>query len=289
MGKSTAQTTQDKSIHGPTDNVKLAALILPILVRQAKAHKTITYGALAKEINSTFEGLHADPHFDIPRSLGIIGNTLKQMENPPPPINVCVVNQKSQKPSNGVDPFVPLWLPNYKPENRSDAIEYLQNKCFYYPRWDEVLHELGLKSAVQSIPDVSSHRYYGGGGESDEHRCFKESVSEQPEKLNLPRNMKLTVEYPLESGDRLDVVLENKKMIVGVEVKSHRSDDFDILRGLFQVVKYQAVLTAMERLSETPRKVKVFLVLENALPVDLVWVQNTLGVEVIDSFGGPQK
>lgn len=284
MKKSTAQTTREKSISGTSKVEKLAALILPILVRQAKAGKTITYKALAKEI-----GTH---HRVIGRALGIIGNELSRMkglDGTPPLINACVVNQSTGDPSEGVDEFMEQRLSKIQKTERPLAIRLLQEESFNYPRWDVVLKNLSLESAVGKLQEEPSHRYHGGTGESDTHRAFKEFVRRHPERIHLHKDISSSVEYELKSGDRLDVVFENKQIIVGIEVKSDISDVADIQRGLFQVVKYQAVLSAMESVSKTPRKVKVYLVLENALPTDLVWVRNTLGVEVIDSFGGPQE
>lgn len=285
MKKSTAQTTREKSIHGTSTAEKYAALILPILVRQAKAGKTITYKALAKEI-----GTH---HRVIRLPLGIIGNTLEhmEMENPPPPINVCVVNKNTGEPSHGVDDFIKRHFSNYKDKELPFAIRRSQEECFNYPEWDEVLKELELKPSVCQLINEPSHPYPGGGGEGPEHKDFKDYVRNNPEKLYLPKNMTSSVECELESGDRIDVVFENKKKIVGIEVKSRISNVDDIQRGLFQIVKYQAVMSAMESVSKTPREVSVYLVLENAFPADLVPVRNTLGLEdiVIDSFRGPQK
>ena len=279
--KSTAQTTREKSIRGTSKAEKNAALILPILVRQAKAGKTITYKALAKEI-----GTH---HRVIGRALGIIGNELSKMVGPPPLINACVVNQSTGEPSEGVDEFMEQRLSKIQKTERSLAIRLLQEESFNFPGWDDILKSLSLKPAVGKLQEEPSYRYHGGSGESDTHRAFKEFVRQHPERFHLHKDISSSVEYELKSGDRLDVIFENKQIIVGVEVKSDISDVADIQRGLFQVIKYHAVLSAMESVSETPRKVKVYLVLENALPTDLVWVQNTLGVEVIDSFGGSQK
>lgn len=281
MKKSTAQATQKKNIHGDSISEKNAALILPILVRQAKAHKTITYKALAKEI-----GTH---HRVIGRALGIIGNELTKMKDPPPLINACVVNQSTGEPSEGVDEFMEQRLSKFQKTERPLAIRLFQEESFNYPGWDEVLKSLSLKPSVGKLQEAPQQKHQGGSGESDAHRAFKEFVQKHPELIHLHKDMSSYLEYELKSGDRLDVVFENNQKIVGVEVKSRKSDVADIQRGLFQVVKYQAVLTAIESLSETPRNVKVFLVLENTLPFDLVPVQNTLGVDVIDSFGGPQK
>jgi len=52
-------------------------------------------------------------------------------------------------------------------------------------------------------------------------------------------------EYDLLSGDRLDVYFEcKKKKHVAVEVKPSTSPEGDVLRGIFQCVKYQAVMNA---------------------------------------------
>lgn len=283
--KSMAQMTRKLNIHGDSETEKLAALILPILVRQAKAKKTITYLALGKEVN-------ANPHTQIPRALGIIGHTLsdplyfQEMGDNPPPINVCVVNQKTGEPSKGVDLFVKMWRPNYYNMDHSEAMKYALKECFSYPNWDKVLEKLKLepRTAFGDLIEASAHNYSGGGGEGPEHKDFKDYVRKHPEKLHLSKNMISSSEFELKSGDRLDVVFENDKMIVGVEVKSKISQPEDIQRGLFQAVKYQAVLTAMEDVAPKKKEVKVFLVLEKTLPAELIWERNTLGVEVIESF-----
>ena len=281
MKKSTAQATRGKSIHGPSTTEKLSAEILPILIRQAKAHNTITYGALAKEI-----GTH---HRVIGAALGIIGNELSKMEEAPPPINVCVVRKNTGEPSQGVDEFMEQRLLKIQKAERSVAIRLLQEESFNYSGWDEILKKLSLKPSVGTLQETSPDKYHGGSGESKAHKDFKEFVKQHPEKLYLHKEMTSLVEYELKSGDRLDVVFENDQEIVGVEVKSRISDVADIQRGLFQVIKYHAVLTAMESVSIHPRKVKTCLVLENAVPRDLVWVQNTLDVEVFELFRGTQK
>lgn len=274
--KSMAQMTQKHSIHGDSKTEKLAAKILPILVRQAKAKKTITYKALAREV-----GTH---HRVIGRALGIIGNELSKMEGPPPLINACVVKQDTGEPSGGVDEFMEQRLNEIKKTERLLAIRLLQEESFNYTKWNEVLKKLELKPSVGVLIDDTAHKYSGGGGEGPEHKEFKDYVRNHPERLHLSKDMTSSFEYDLKSGDRLDVVFENDEMIVGVEVKSKISLPEDIQRGLFQTVKYQAVLTAMEDVAPKKKEVKVFLVLEKTLPAELIWVQNTLGVEVIESF-----
>ena len=244
MKKSTAQTTRKKSIQGDSKTEKLAAMILPILVRQAKAHKTITYGALAKEINRNFKDFHANPHGMIGQSLGIIGNELSNLNPPPPLINSCVVNQKTGEPSGGVDEFMVQRLSTIKPTERPLAIRLLQEESFSYSRWNEVLEKFELKPAISDLSNEPSPKYYAGGGEGPEHKKFKAFVQQHPEKLHLPKSMSSSAEYGLLSGDRLDLIFENQKQVVGIEVKSAISGVDDIQRGLFQ-----AALPERDRLS----------------------------------------
>lgn len=90
------------------------------------------------------------------------------------------------------------------------------------------------------------------------------------------------MEYTLLSGDRLDVYFQLKDGTqVAVEVKSDISDDADILRGIYQCVKYDAVLKA-ERCVHCVKgdhcPVKVILVLEREMPIEKISVASLLNV-----------
>lgn len=96
-------------------------------------------------------------------------------------------------------------------------------------------------------------------------------------------------EYCFPSADRIDVVFRdgNSERWVGVEVKGPSSDDADILRGLFQCVKYAALREA--ELKSVPKKgsTRVVLVLSKTLPQSLKVIKNLLGVEVVESIVVP--
>lgn len=125
----------------------------------------------------------------------------------------------------------------------------------------------------------------GGGGESENHRRLKEFVAAHPEAIGLPKGTpKGTPEYPLPSGDSLDVFFEHADTWVGVEVKSALSDEADMVRGLFQCVKYQAVMEAVQRAKTLLQNARTILVLEGKLPSRLLPLKNILGVEVAESI-----
>lgn len=91
-------------------------------------------------------------------------------------------------------------------------------------------------------------------------------------------------ELPLPSGDSLDVSFDAKKNWVGVEVKSAISPESDIVRGLFQCVKYRAVMEAVQIADGRPQNVRALLVLESTLPASLIALRNLLGIEVLENI-----
>ena len=63
--------------------------------------------------------------------------------------------------------------------------------------------------------------------------------------------------------------------ILAIEVKSRDSNWHDLRRGIFQCIKYQAVLQAQE---QSCKSVDVLLVSECQLPIDLARLARRLGV-----------
>ena len=69
---------------------------------------------------------------------------------------------------------------------------------------------------------------------------------------------------------------------IAVEVKSARSDESDILRGMFQCVKYRAVLEAQQAADSVAQSARAILVLEAQLPPKFQAIKNILGIECVD-------
>lgn len=67
-------------------------------------------------------------------------------------------------------------------------------------------------------------------------------------------------------------------------MKSSISNDADITRGLYQCIKYRAVMEAMARAQQVAPIIHVILVLEARLPQALRRLKNLLGIEVIDEL-----
>jgi hypothetical protein len=122
---------------------------------------------------------------------------------------------------------------------------------------------------------------FSGEGESPEHQALKLFVKDRPELVGLAsRFAPGLVEKLLFSGDRPDVFFSYKKSWVAVEVKSRISNDDDLNRGLFQCVKYSAVLRAEQLEKGDVPNASAYLVYEGNFPNDLCDKARLFGVKV---------
>ncbi|WP_158665356.1 hypothetical protein [Sinorhizobium fredii] len=84
------------------------------------------------------------------------------------------------------------------------------------------------------------------------------------------------------SGDKIDVLFDAPGRLVAVEVKSSISNDVDLTRGLFQCVKYRAVMEAERGVSGARHSVDALVVVGRRFPAALRALQNSLGVQVVE-------
>lgn len=256
---------------------------LPLLVRQAVAGAPILYSDLAEELGMP------NPR-NLNYVLGSIGQSLERLskawKTKVPPIQCLVVNKNTGLPGEGIgwflvkkEDFETLPL-----RQKRAIIEAELQHVFSYPKWQEVLKALALEPTTSDFtPFVNKAKGGFGGGESDEHKALKEYVARNPKVVGLGTNTPIgTTEYLLPSGDSLDVSFNGKKVWVAAEVKSSISAEGDIVRGLFQCVKYRAVMEAVLLTEEEPQNARALLVLESKLPQSLVPLRNMLGIEVVE-------
>ena len=91
------------------------------------------------------------------------------------------------------------------------------------------------------------------------------------------------MEHILLSGDRLDVYFElTDGSKIAVEIKPSTSTDADVLRGLFQCVKYKCVLDAEDKLHGEKHDNTSILVIGGELSPENKKVQDTFGINVIE-------
>lgn len=163
----------------------------------------------------------------------------------------------------------------------------MHGAVFGFDRWQHILNALNLNASAGNVGALlKKAEKYGAGGESERHKALKEFVARSPNLLQLKCPPGKT-EQPLPSGDRLDVEFETSRLRVAAEVKTADSPTSDVTRGLFQCVKYNAVMKSVEILAGTRRKVRSILVLEGKLPSELVGIRNTLAVELVENVKLP--
>ncbi len=90
---------------------------------------------------------------------------------------------------------------------------------------------------------------------------------DNPGRLGLSSAMIGVPEQSLLSGDRIDVLFSDGANFVAVEVKSILSGEDDWQRGIYQCVKYRAVVMAQER--PVPTTVRAILLTEQPLTPEL--------------------
>lgn len=281
----TGEKTFDTDIHGEKLYQKRARKALPILVRQAKAEQPIYYSDLAEELNMP------NPR-NLNYVLGAIGNSLKKLakewDEEIPLINVLVINKNDNLPGEGIGYFIKNREPHFENSSKREKRRLLNiylSEVFKYSKWDKVLKALKLEqSKLPIIRTTPSNKNSWGKGESPEHEKLKIYVSNHPEIVGIHKNLQSTnTEYVFLSQDAADVLFKTKFSWIGIEVKSRISNTDDILRGLFQCVKYKSLIEAEQIINNIKPNADVFLVTEKEFPNELLSIKNLLGINVIDN------
>lgn len=261
-----------------------ARVALPYLVKQAEARQTIYYSDLAKILEMP------NPR-NLNYVLGVIGNAMKELSLSTdikiPPIQCIAIGKRTNLPGDGISWFIDIAdYSTRSPSQQKEFLDAMLAEIYLFPFWREVLHILGL-DPVQI--DLQEELYKAGkiksGGESESHKKFKEFVSKNPLILGLKNSLPDGIlEYVLPSADVIDILFIDQSLKIGVEVKSHISPPEDILRGIFQCVKYKHLIEAVQITNNQLPNSRVILALEGKLPEKYVITKNLLGIEVIENI-----
>ncbi|MCA3247362.1 MAG: hypothetical protein ING29_12895 [Azospirillum sp.] len=255
---------------------------LPLLVRQARAGEQIAYSELAEEMG-------VPNARNLNYVLGSIGQSLELLsqtwQEKVPPIQCLVVNKNTGLPGEGIG-----WFITKKEEfgrlprsQQREVVKAELAKVFAYTKWPQVLAALSVSFAVPKLNSLMNQASRYRGGEGQDHKRLKAYVAAHPELINLSASTPPgTTEEPLPSGDALDVSFQGSNEWVAAEVKPINSPIADILRGLYQCVKYRAVMEAVQATIGKPRAARAVLVLQGQLPPSLIPARNTLGITVFE-------
>lgn len=275
----------------------LLVLVKHVLDQRDGVMATMTYKDLAARIGRLDK--NNDPHAHglgpvLTRVVELIDGTTEHLLQRPPYLTCIVVlsgGANQGLPDKGVQDRWPGYETLTRKEKEDRVHIEFDRILAFGSRWNDVLVQLGLPQVrADAVSDVDTpRRGWGGGGESEAHRRLKHYVLDHPELFGATSAFKGQVEFPMRSRDQIDVMFQSEAEWIGVEVKSRVSDASpeDYERGLFQVVKYKAVLEAQARIDYPthPPKITVLLALEGALPSRYRHEAIKLGIRYFEEVG----
>jgi hypothetical protein len=252
------------------DNSKTDVIVkkmIPILVRWAQSSwdKIHYYKDLSDAIG--YESYHIGDY------LGCIEDVLRDLreeyKQKIPTLNALVALKNTGLPGKGFEYVFEDY--NSKSTDFKQAFVKGENKKAHEYDWEWVLNVLNLEpvSIISQTELEKLRKNIAGfeGGESAAHKKLKQYVAKHPEVLHIMDviESKTETEHFLLSGDRLDVYFETLNAFYAIEVKSYISDNDDVRRGIFQCIKYKAVLEAERIYENTNKACYAILVVETPL------------------------
>ncbi len=216
---------------------------LPFLIYCAQQRRTLTYKELAD---------HASCHHRV--TAHILGYIRDEICAPRtlPYINAIVIRQDNGLPG---DAWLPEGTAHLTDTEYREQFEQFRDKVFAFSGWNELLKELSLPPMELSEQDLKERgRTYSqvlarqvSGGEGEAHRSLKEFVACHPEAIGLPSSPIAQTEYLFISGDCCDVLFRYQHNQFAIaEIKN--GDPGELTRGIYQLIKYRALLIAEEDL-----------------------------------------
>ena len=250
------------------------------LIQTARQRGTMTYGRAKVRLESEC-GFEAVFTVAVGRVAGAAMNKILEVVPDAPLLNVLLVQAGTSLPGSGAVQYLAdrypgrRWLRKgdaHKDGRWRDLIEEEAARVYGYKHWNTVyrqIYDIPLP-APSEIPEGKERhgKRRRGGGEGPNHKALRLRVTEEPSLVRRglrPENTDTEVE--LLSGDRVDVVSASNDGTVAIEVKSRDSDVNDVERGVYQCVKYRAVLEAQD-IRRKPI-VESWLVTETPLPGEL--------------------
>ena len=265
-------------------NQEWALKMIPVLVRWAQGTWDVPhhYSDLSAAV-----GHKTDQIGDVLGRIQDIFNELgKQYKKEIPTLNSLVSNKSSNLPSEGFDYVIPGYSA-LSPAAQKGEIRRLNEKAHQYD-WEWVLKALGLQPAkIFSSTDLAKIKKtnYGTVGEGKEHKSIKKYICSHPESIGIENVIVAQNEYNLLSGDRIDVYFEcEKNEHIAIEVKPSNAPEFDIMRGIFQCIKYKAVMDASRCADYGNYDNEVILVIAGTMSAQNKQIANDLSIHYIEQF-----
>ncbi len=273
----------------------LSILVAHVFQQQDGVMPPITYRRLAELLGR--RNRHGAPWarglgFVLGRVTELIDGVRSRLTESPPFLTSTVVLSSGPNaglPDKGMRGVWPGYETMSRDEKRAKLAAEFQRVLAYGSRWNEVLRLAGLPAVEPPVSSNGKPVPGGwGGGESEAHLALKHYVRDHPDLVGARADWDARLEYALRSADELDVMFISDRIWIGVEVKSRVSDGniADYERGIYQVVKYRAVLGAQARIDflDAQPTIRVVLLLELELPAVYRALAAQLHVTVIEGI-----
>ena len=250
------------------------------LIHAARRRSSITYGEaklrLEREIG--FSTIFS-PTMGVPA--GNLMDRMLHVRPGCPPLNVLLVRQEDRMPGEGAGPFMADYLSDRRlastgfrdrhPRRWRSACDEIATDVYAFDDWNELYRDaFGERLPAPTQPQGTENDgiRHARRGEGPNHKALRLWVRDYPDKIRGGyANFATDTEVVLDSADRVDVVYYDPDSTVAIEVKSSDSDDTDLRRGIFQCIKYRAVMEAMDIRQDA--QVDTVLVTQRPLPRDL--------------------
>ena len=244
---------------------------------------TITYGEVKRRLEKLL-GIPIIFSVHIGHVAGLLMHRIQEVQPDAPLINSLVVRGEGL-PGYGAGPFFAerYGRPRYAKYNklpiaeRRSVFSRASDEIYAFDDWNEIYERVFGKKPPrkQEYPegterDGRSPDGHGGwGGEGKLHKNLKTWVKANPAIVDPSMvGCRAEDEVRLLSGDSVDVCYFAPGQITVIEVKSRKSNELDLQRGIYQCIKYREVMKAQH----SQRKVRVdsLLVTEEELTRDLM-------------------
>jgi hypothetical protein len=276
------QTARDTMLEGSRWTDENARRALPLLLMLAKTRGVWTYGELNRELVRRYKLPPRKSARGYGPVLSKIASAIDQLsaewEHRLPPLTILIRDAGSGDPNEGFDEFLQRYVSaeqagKLTEHNRHVLVERATEAVYRCEDWDAVAAYFDVTipthDASEAKPIALPLPGPLGDGESEAHAALKRYVAAHPELFaDFGSFGPGTMEALLLSGDEVDVLFASDDQTLGVEVKTGDAAPGELTRGLYQCVKYRAVLQAMHAVKGELKRVQVVLVTPQALSVE---------------------
>lgn len=250
------------------------------LIDAANTRSFVTYGQAKRRLETEvgFTTIFS-AHMGVPA--GRLMYRIQEVMPDCPLLNILLVQQGDKMPSEGAGSFIASYLddPRFNADDFREtdkqawrvACDRIAADVYAFDDWDRVYED----AFGEPLPPPKAPRArerdgmrHTRRGEGPRHRALRLWVRDHPGAIRRSyARFRTATEVVLESADRVDVAYYGPALSVAIEVKSIDSDESDLRRGIFQCIKYRAVMQAMDIRFDAP--ITAILVTQARLPGDL--------------------